>query len=383
VSIERRGRPNPYFAATLLIALLSACRPAPAPAASHSSQPAPQTASSAAVPQGSDALLAAAKPEGVVSVSGPVGSLWREALAGFEQRYPEVQFELTPLNSRDFWPRVSQERQGGQYLWDVRVGGLDPLAYRAKAEGLLDPVRPAMLPEVADDRKWIGGLDSGFADKDKQYFLGFLMYALPGVYVNRDVVSESDFRSAEDLLDPRWRGRIVLQDPRAGQGLVVLQAFLEGYGEDFVRRLLSTQDVVVTGDVRQQAEWVVRGRYPIAIALKFDELVAFEQAGLQFRIETVPQKLGAWTSGFGAVALMNRAPHPNAAKLFINWLLSQDAQSRIAKTVVINSRRTDVEPGDPARTVDPARLGEFLATQDEDQVPSQTRVLELVRELVK
>src|SRR5438874_7053142 len=112
--------------------------------------------------------------EGVVVVSGPPGTLWRDALMHFNDQYPGIQVEYTPLNGRDFWPRVALERQGGQFLWDVRVGGTDIPTLQAKAEGMLDPIRPLFSAAVRDDSKWLGGLDGSFADTEKQYVFRFL-----------------------------------------------------------------------------------------------------------------------------------------------------------------------------------------------------------------
>ena len=111
--------------------------------------------------------LAAAQREGSVVVSALSGELLRQVLLSFEQDYPGIKVKYQSGNLRDLWPVVYREREMGQYLWDVRVGGVDASTYQAKDKGLLDPILPAlMLPEVVDDSKWLGGLRSLFGDSE-------------------------------------------------------------------------------------------------------------------------------------------------------------------------------------------------------------------------
>ncbi len=357
--------------------LLAACGAAPAPAA-----PAAAPAATSA-PTGWDSTIAAAKQEGTLLLSGPPGQAWRDALALFNNEYPEVRIEFTGQNSRDFWPRLDQERAADQYLWDLRVGGFGQESFPAKDDGVLEPVRPALvLPEVVDDSKWLGGLDGRFADKQKQYLFGFFANAAVSILVNRDLLPEPDLTSGRDLLDPRWKGKIVLQDPRSGNGGATMATIVIAYGEQFVRDLLATQEIAITGDNRQQVEWVVRGRYPIGIGVSNDELVRFQQQGIGLNVKPTRDPT-AITAAFGGIHLFNRAPHPNTAKVFINWLLTQRAQEQVSRLIVGNSARRDVPSMNPVQVVDPARLSEYIPHQSEDALPELRLVDRLARELVR
>jgi ABC-type Fe3+ transport system substrate-binding protein len=153
-------------------------------------------------------------------------------------------------------------------------------------------------------------------------------------------------------------------------------------GEDYVRELLTKQDVTVTGDNRQLVDWVVRGRYPIGVGLTGDVLRQFQAEGLGGNVRTLDEGPKALSPGFGGIQLLNRPPDPNAAKLFVNWLLSREAQTRISETVGVNSRRVDVPVADPTSAPDPARLHEYVRHQDEDLLPQRERTQELALELV-
>jgi iron(III) transport system substrate-binding protein len=196
-------------------------------------------------------------------------------------------------------------------------------------------------------------------------------------------VPDAELSAQRQLLEPRSKGKIVLQDPRGGAGLGVLTVMLVGNGEPFVRDLLTNQDVAVTGDNRQQAEWVVRGRYPIGIGMGTDQLILFEQQGLKFNVRPLDEGPKGLNIGFGGLQLVNAAPHPNAAKVFINWLLTARVQEQVARALETNSRRLDVAPVAPAEQPDPQHMDEYVPHQAEALLPMRQRTLQLAGELIK
>ena len=329
-------------------------------------------------------IVAAARQEGKVLVSGPTREMWRNVLLSFEEDFPDIKVEYVGANSRDYWPRVFREREFGQFLWDLRVGGPDPEVYEAKDKGILDPVRPLLvLPEVADPKNWVGGFDRMFFDKEKKYVVGFANFVSFMVYVNRDFIPETELGSVRDLTNPRWKGKIVIQDPRGGSGLNSLEVFLKIYGEDDLRNLLMKQDVVVTNDIRQQAEWVIRGRYPIGIGLVPDIFLVFEEQGLRFNIRVLKDSGNSISTGTAGIQLLNRAPHPNAAKVYINWLLTKKVQTRMAAATKQNSRRVDVRAADPEALPDPSRVDSYILSQAEELLPVRQRAQQLAKEFLR
>jgi len=327
--------------------------------------------------------VAEAKREGSVVVSALSGELLRQVLMSFEQDYPGIQVKVQSGNLRDLWPLVYKEREMGQYLWDVRVGGVDASTYEAKERGLLDPILPVlMLPEVLDDAKWIGGLASLFGDKERKYVIHISGLLSGDIVVDRDAVPEAELKSPKELTYPKWKGKIVMQDPReGGSGTAALAALIQQYGEGFVRELLTRQNVVISDNRRQMAEWVVRKRYPIAIGLgTAGPITQFQKEGLGKNIKPIT---GYNTIAGNAVILFNKAPHPNAAKVYINWLLSEKTQARLAEIAKTNSRRTDVKPGNPDLALDPKRFREYLDISDEKYAPVKLRAQALAKELLR
>jgi ABC-type Fe3+ transport system substrate-binding protein len=146
-------------------------------------------------------------------------------------------------------------------------------------------------------------------------------------------------------LNPKWKGRIVIDDPRVdGPGSGRIALWTGQLGEEFVRTLLK-QDLALTRDGRQLADWLARGKYPIAIGANDTEIGELQKLGIGLKVEPLAGKLAeAWRmgTGWGAIRLVNKAPHPKAAAVFINWLLSKEGQTGWATIGGRPSRRMDV-----------------------------------------
>jgi iron(III) transport system substrate-binding protein len=180
----------------------------------------------------------------------------------FQETYPDIKVEYVGLDSGPMESRVRTERQAGQYLWDVRLGGAaGAVGYRLAKEGWMQPLKPAlMLPEVLDDSQWLGGFDAGFSDQARRYVYGFVSNLAYFVRVNRALVPESELSSAEQLLDPRWKGKLAMPDPRVqGTSRLALAGLRKELGDEALQALIVSQEMVLTADNRQAAEWVVRG----------------------------------------------------------------------------------------------------------------------------
>ena len=158
---------------------------------------------------------------------------------------------------------------------------------------------------------------------------------------------------------------------------------LKTYGEDFLPKLMVQQKPVVVKDPRQQMDWMGSGRYPITIGVPTIAFVEYEQRGAsvsEFKKMTGPK---TWTQGVGGIQALKDAPHPNATKVFINWLLTREVQTRIMKAVKLNSRRKDVPLGDPSVAIDYAKLGEYVGGQTEYMQQYQKRASEIFREVMQ
>jgi len=331
-------------------------------------------------------VVAAAKKEGQVFVRGGPGAAYATALTdGFKKSYPDIKVNFTGVAGRDAIQKILREREAGLFNWDVYVGGTQSVLQTLRPAGAFEPLRPAlMLPEVLDDKAWRGGLDSGWQDNDKIYALAFQMDVSPLAMVNWDFVSKDQLKTVADLLKPEFADKIVWDDPRlSGQGINAAQTLLLNFGPEFLAKLTSQQKIVYSTSPRQSAEWVVRGQYPIGIATAMEEFTPFFQRGLAKNVsvfKATDQAQQVAGPGFGTVSLMNRAPNPNAAKVYINWLLSKAGQTEWLKTGH-NSRRLDVSAS--VKETYPEDGVTYSDTQSEAQIPAREEATRITRENIK
>jgi iron(III) transport system substrate-binding protein len=240
---------------------------------------------------------------------------------------------------------VERERQAGLYLWDVFIAGTTTLLKGLRPTGALEPIEPVLiLPEVREPKNWRDGKLPFF---DKAH-LGLMITRRAGqyLYVNTQIAKVEELKGWRDLLNPKWKGKILIgRDPRrSGYGQSTFHFFYvhKDLGPDFIRKLIR-QDPKILMDDRTAARWLAQGMYPICICsdLETDRLT---KEGLPIKaVEGRQLKEGTHvTSAFANVALANRAPHPSAARLYINWVLSKEGGTLFSKATGDPSIRGDV-----------------------------------------
>jgi len=292
-----------------------------------------------------DTVVKAAKKEGRVAVVGPRGDTRRRALTEtFEKRFG-IQVQFLGTGGPELPPRIKTERRVKKYLWDVFIAGTTTLLKGIKPEGALEPIEPALiLPEVKDPKYWRGG-ELPYMDPDKTV-LAVLQQAGQYVFVNSQLANPDEFRSWRELLNPKWKGKIVVaRDPRvSGYGRSTFQYFYihKDLGRDFIREFIK-QDLNILRNDRTGALWLAQGKYAICICSDLETTRLMEE-GLPVRALD-PHKIKEGThvtSAFANIALVNRAPHPNAAKIYFNWVLSREGSTLFTQSTNIPSLRVDV-----------------------------------------
>jgi len=300
-------------------------------------------------------LVAAARQEGRVVVLGPpTPELRRKLPEAFQQRFGIV-VEYTGQASGDWSARLDGERRAGLYSADVVISGsnsmYEALAGRGQVEngvmGMLAPLRPVLIfPEVLDTSKYRTGKHI-FMDPEQQYVYRMNNTVGRTITVNTASVQPSALRSWYDLLKPEYRGRIVSYDPRIPGSATNQSAELYvTLGADYVRRLYVDQQPFFTRDHRQSADLLARGAYAIALSMPQQEVGRLIEEGLPVRgVPNPPESPDSLSAQFGHLGMLDRAPHPNAAKVFVNWLLTREGQQLWQNTQLQVSVRSDLDDG--------------------------------------
>jgi iron(III) transport system substrate-binding protein len=288
-------------------------------------------------------VLQAAKKEGSLALIGPPGADRRDSLTVPFQKKHGISVEYWADPAPGIPPRITAERQAGRYLWDIVIAGaMEDVVLPLK---VLEPIEPALiLPEVKEQKHWRGGAME-FLDAGRQVLV-MTPFQRGTLFVNTQLADPKAFKSYKDLLDPRWTGKIVTDDPRkAGPGQATFTFFFlhPELGPAFIRAL-AQQKLVFMKDYAQEVDAVGRGKYPIVLGTS--DSLAEERIKQGIPIAIVdPRQLreGSDVSpASGVIGLFNRAPHPNAAKLYLNWLLSKEGQTSFARAAGYISARLDV-----------------------------------------
>ena len=341
-------------------------------------------AARAAVPPDWPQVIAAARKEGKVVVNTFPGDGYKRALKAFTLAYPDIKLEHTSLHSQDFAPRILQERQASLFTWDVATIPTSTALQVLRPAGVWDPVKPVIvLPEVTDDAGWDGGFERGFTlVKDRALAYGFCSVRGAGIAVNTDLVKE-EIKGLTDLLNPKWKGKLLLPDVRTmGDSFWSMTSARLNLGDDIIKKLFVDQEPALSRDTRQIAEFMVRGRYPLALGVNPLLLSQFQRQGVgkNLKILHFPE-MDTMNSSSSTVWVINRAPHPNAAKVFVNWLLTKDAQVVWAREIETNSRRVGVEPGNPSLVV--PRGAKLMQVDAEENLAEVVKTQDIGKAVIK
>jgi ABC-type Fe3+ transport system substrate-binding protein len=295
--------------------------------------------------------LKAAEAEGEVTVY--VVDYPRFTVSHFQKAYPRIKLNLVDGPSGPaLSSRLMAERRAGKYQADLFITGQGvhvSVLYPAKA---LAPMPPAfILPEVKDESKWFKGKHR-FADPEARH--SFVFQGHRGLYisVNTQQAKPDEIQSWWDLLNPKWKGKIIGYDPSiAGVARNVLWYLYmnKALGPEFMSKLYGDMQLTLSRDHRQLVDWLAAGKAAVCVPCDDAELGRVQQQQLPLESVTHRLKEGDYiAAGQGVISLIAPAPHPHAAQIFLNWFLSREGQSLFQEQSVksgqrnANSRRTDI-----------------------------------------
>ena len=262
--------------------------------------------------------------------------------------------------------RYRQEATTGRTTIDIRMGGSSEIDL-ARGGYLVDLREALILPDVIDAARWTGG-DLSFVDNTKRFLAIGSKYVAGRVVVNTDFVPTASIQSLGDLLKPEFKGKIAMVDPTVnGAGQSVAAYFSEVKGIDFVKALLTGQEVAYGREGRQVAEWAARGVYPIIIGADVAEVQNFRKRGVtSLHAVALKDAPGSLVGGCSVVSILKSAPHAATAAVYANWYLSRAGQEAFVAGSALPSLRADAGMADvPADIVPEAGRG-YIDQMSED-----------------
>jgi iron(III) transport system substrate-binding protein len=289
------------------------------------------------------ALVKAAQQEGSVVLDGPPLDKAREAITQQFAKTYGISMTYISSGGPKSAPRIRAERAADRYLLDVFVTGADTAMFTVLPSGWVDPIEPALVdPRVTDAGSWRDG-HLWFADPGHK-MLRLFAYVTPTLAINTKLVKPGEIGRYADLLDAKWRGKIIAKDPTVtgAAGSLISYLYLT-FGGDYVAKLYKEQKPFISRDTRQAGQALANGNYPIWLGVDMHETLHFRQLGYPVEFVFPSDGPRIVSGGWGFVGLMNKAPHPNAAKLLVNWLAGPEGSATYAKAAEFLSLRTDID----------------------------------------
>ncbi len=273
-------------------------------------------------------LYKAAEKEGLVVSfdTGPTWANWAAQFAGFKKRYPGVEMTYNDLGSAATVVALDKARNRPQAdtAYYFAASAIDAMAKDVVAP--FKPVNFDKLPDVWRDPegKW------------------FTIHSLTIAFVVNTKLVKNPPRSWADLLKPEYKNTVVYLDPRsAGVGQVTVLAANFGAGGtmddikpgiDYIGKLHAAGNVLRVEGTTPYAKFV-KGEIPIWIAYENDGLKAKYTDGLGDAVEVVIPKEASAAAPYG-ISLVKNGPNPNAGKLWLNYIMTQEGQTTFAKGFV-------------------------------------------------
>jgi ABC-type glycerol-3-phosphate transport system substrate-binding protein len=317
-------------------------------------------------------IVAAANQEGAVTMFSQPNQSMRDYIhQEWAKAYPKVELSLSAIPEAQFQARIRIERQSGKYLWDLAVAGSNS-GYILAHEGIVDPLLPEIVdPETRNPERW-GGWDEAFVDVQRKHVLAATSFIGSPWYNALHIPPETIAQlGLKVMLEPRYAGKTTWMDPDGpGAGRAYGPLLRTKLGDDGLKRLVVDQKTVFVKEQQQVVEAMARGTAWIGVGPPVRSLIQpYLQAGIKADARpfgTGPD-VNIMSIGGQTVYVFNKRPHPNATKVFINWILSRDIAQGLAKATGQRSRRLDV-PTTTLPDETPERGAKYVMSQREENL---------------
>lgn len=251
----------------------------------------------------------------------------REALAQTFEKKTGIRISIYGGGGNAIVSRLRTERTAGSRTVDVVNAGDSEVLDGLVTDGILKSFQPEGADAIHPDFK-----------NPKGYYYGLYFWTLVLEYNTRVISKQNAPKTFEDLIDPKFKGKIVTADPaRSTGGLGFVKAMVTATSWDWIEKFLRN-DPLVMSVTPQIQPMVIRGERPISLMTS-----QFTSKSIE---EGAPVALATEEALFGSpdhVGILTDAPNPDGALLFVEHLLSKEAQEIVRKSGPY-SCRVDVAP---------------------------------------
>src|SRR3954463_6606558 len=307
------------------------------------------------------ALIEAAKKEGeVVWYSTQIISqLVRPVSAAFEKKYPGIKVRATRANASEVAVKIFNESRAGRVQSDVFDGTTTVVPL--KKEGYVLQWQPDSAKEYPADLKDPEG-----------YWVANNLFIITPAFNTGMVPRGTEPKTYQDLLNPKWRGKMAWNGFPTSSGMggfvgTVLTEMGEDKGKAYLRELAKQGIAPLRGSAREVLDQVIAGEYPIALQIFNHHAVISAKKGAP--VDWI--KMNPATGTLSVISIHKSAPHPNAAKLLVDFIISREGQEVFRQADYITSH-PDIPALEP--TLKPKeghfRVRFFTPEQTEENMPN-------------
>ena len=291
-------------------------------------------------------LTEGAKKEGVVHYHGATNlNDMQDLLRGFRKQYPFIDVRYTRLGGPSVVNKVITEYRAGVFNTDA-ISMRGTLIPELAAKNFIAKYKSSEVPF----------LRQGFADADG-YVSGYYASGYALIY-NTKVRPNEVPRSYEDLLNPRWKGRLVMDREEYDWLAGMIDVMGESRAISFFKRLVAEQNLKFQRGHNLITQLVAAGEHDILVD-------GYAQQALQFKTKLAPIDFVFMSPTVvkppSVIAIVAKAPHPHAAALLVDYHLSKEAQEMMAQKLFYWTARRDVkwtpDPGSDFRVVSSLEWG--------------------------
>lgn len=260
-------------------------------------------------------IINAAIKEGVVNWYGTSTTrrFLKKTKSGkkFEKRFG-IKVQAVTGRTRAMADRIRTESAVGKLVADV-FDGNEQYMFELQELDILVKWRPP-APEIANLMQW------AFVKTPKGYWWPMHVSA-QALIVNTDMIKPSEYpKSYWDIVDPKWKGKVAIRDPRAASGgaWMMLGIYSQpGLGLDYIKKLYKTVNpFIIRGGSRKMRDAIATGQFAIGFSGR-GEFIRDLPKGTPIAY-VVPKEGMTWTGS--GIALLNGAKNPNAGKLLMTWI---------------------------------------------------------------